>query len=186
MNQRQNITPQLLRELLDYDPETGSLTWKRRNPKWFADGKRGACAAANVWNARYAGKYAFTALDTNGYRRGAIFRQSLYGHRVAWAVYYGEWPDDEIDHIDGSRANNKIENLRAASRSENCLNIAMKSSNTSGVTGVSWDKINELWESRIHNNGKCKRLGRFACLSAAAIVRKAAESRYGYTERHGT
>lgn len=82
--------------------------------------------------------------------------KNIKGHRLAWCLYYGEWPpsDMQIDHKDGNRSNNRIENLRLISHSGNCQNSALRCDNTSGYTGVTWAPKVRLWRARCHANGK--------------------------------
>ena len=174
-------TPATLRKLLSYDPNTGLLTWKRRSPEMFKAENR-----SNAWNARHAGKEAFTATMAQGYKIGSVLGSVYYAHRVAYAVHYGKWPAQHIDHISGDAADNRITNLRDVSQSMNCRNTAMQSSNTSGVCGVSWHKGSGKWQAHVKLYGKQKYLGTFDNIDDAAAARKAAEAGHGFTERHGT
>lgn len=153
------VTPEVLRELLDYDPETGVLTWKERDVKWFRDGVRSSAQGnANKWNARFAGTRAFSENRETGYVRGPIFRRTYRAHRVAYAIMTGEWPKEEIDHIDGIRSNNKWSNLRAATRSENCRN--KRTHSRSGYKGV-YPLANSpgLFQCLFRDKGKLRYLG---------------------------
>lgn len=169
-----------LRELLAYNPETGELTWLPR-PREIFPSKR----AFNTWNARYAGKTAFITTDTPGYRQGRIFGKHYLAHRVAWALVHGEWPAEQIDHVNGIRSDNRLSNLRAVSRAENGRNQKRRSTNTSGVTGVQWVSRGNKWEARIQVAGRNRHLGYFASKDDAIIARKAAELEYGYHANHG-
>ena len=92
----------------------------------------------------------------------------------------GRWPIG-IDHENGIRSDNRWSNLREAEQSENCMNVAKRSDNTSGVTGVSWDRFTKKWYVSIKGNF----LGRFHCLNRAILVRKSAEREYGFHSNHG-
>lgn len=81
---------------------------------------------------------------------------------------YGAWPDGEIDHINGDRKDNRLENLRLATSSENKQNIGLKSNNRSGFTGVSWFAAAKKWRADITIAGKMRHLGRFDTPEAAA------------------
>lgn len=162
-------TPEQLRELLRYEPETGKLYWKPRPAELFKD-KR----SHGAWNARYAGKEAFTAISNQGYRCGRVFDRKHQAHRVSWAVHYGEWPRAEIDHVDNDRRNNRIGNLREATRSENMRNRGIENKNKSGYKGVSWCKQNRKWVARIGVDGKSIWLGRFSDIQDAANAYKTA------------
>jgi hypothetical protein len=120
MHQTPPPDPKLLRELLDYDPQTGQLLWKARPLEMFANNVR----IANGWNARWAGKPAFTASDRKGYRIGAINAQGHLAHRVIWAWATGAWPEPglEVDHINGQPADNRLMNLRLVTQSQQMWN----------------------------------------------------------------
>lgn len=104
-------TAERLRQLLDYNPETGIFTWKPRNP------------AHHGWNTRYAGQVAGN-VDERGYIRIVIDYKLCFAHRLAWVYIHGVAPTKpyEIDHIDAKKWNNKISNLRIATRSLNLEN----------------------------------------------------------------
>lgn len=90
--------PEYLRERLDYDPDTGTLRWRRSS------------LAPNNWNARWAGKEAFTTIN-NGYRQGAIDGNLTFAHRLIWIMVYGEPAQGVIRHINGDRGDNRLCNL---------------------------------------------------------------------------
>src|SRR3546814_663675 len=103
------LAPEIVRELLDYDPDTGILRWKERSLKWFRDSrKHKAWHYRNQWNARYAGAIGFTAFTSDGYHHGCILSIQARAHRVAWCIYYGDWPSRVIDHINGNKIDNRI------------------------------------------------------------------------------
>lgn len=170
-------TPEELGQLLRLEPETGRLFWIKREAKWFRDdAKWTADQVCRRFNTKYAGTEAFTAL-TAGYPSGNLLGHKFQAHRVIWALFFGEWPVDEIDHIDGNRANNCIRNLRQATRSQNGINTRLKSDNTSGLKGVSWHKAAGKWSAEIHCNKKKSYLGlfntkdeAFAAYTAAALT----------------
>lgn len=166
------VSPQRLRDLLRYEPRTGCLYWRKRSE------------GPVQWNAKHAGKEAFTARDSNGYHVGSVCGQRHRAHRVIWAIIHGYWPK-LIDHIDGDCANNKIGNLREVSQSENMRNAAMSSRNTSGQTGVCFDKSRLKWAASIRAEGRKINLGRYDCKSGAVLARKAAEAKYNFHENHG-
>ena len=173
-------TPETLRKLLSYDPDTGLLTWKRRPIEMFATDRAG-----NSWNTRYCGKPAFAADNGRGYRRGAIFDKHYLAHRVVCAIYHGTWPADHIDHINGDKLDNRIANLRDVTHAENMQNMATRIDNTSGRIGVSWNGIKGKWHSRIRAHGKDRHIGYFTDIEDAIAARAAAEVKYGYHPNHG-
>ncbi len=159
------LSPEVLRELLSYNPETGALTWMFRERKWFA--------ADNVfarWNTRYANKPAFTWIDRHGYAQGAIFDRHYVAHRVIWAMQTGAWPTAHVDHINGDRGDNRWDNLREASHMENCRNRRASSNSTSKYLGVCWNKQAGKWRARINVDGAIYNLGDFASEEVAAKV----------------
>lgn len=152
------VTPEVLRQLLDYDPETGILTWKERGVEWFRNTEnRSAQHAAKWWNGRYAGKEAFTTSCPLGYRMGKVFDRVFRVHRVAYAIMMGEWPAEQVDHIDGCPSNNRWSNLRAATRRENSRNSRCRSN--SGYKGV-YKRENGYFQAMILKDGKVTNLGR--------------------------
>ncbi len=174
---------EVLRQLLDYDPETGALTWKVRGDEYFVDGKYDAGRRSRRWNSRHAGKQAFSD-DGQGYLRGTVVGSNLAGHRVAWALVNGYWPD-EVDHINHDRADNRLANLREVSKGDNLKNRTMFSNNSSGVTGVSWHKQHSKWAAHIRVNGRRITLGVFRDMAEAVAARRKAEVEYGFHENHG-
>ena len=163
-----------LHKRLRYEPETGRLFWRDCNemPKH--------------WRTRYADKEALSAINKRGYLHGSVNSKTLLAHRVAFAMFYGEWPSMEIDHNNGVPVDNRIKNLRSATPQQNRKNTAMRSDNTSGVCGVHWEKRFKKWVATIHVDGRPRYIGLFATLDEAAEARATAASKNGYTDRHGT
>lgn len=180
-------SPRVLRRLLDYDPETGELRWKER-PVWIFKNPQDHKTRkwnADKWNTRWAGRSALQATHSEGYRSGAIFYKKYFAHRVIWAIVYGEWPEHDIDHLNGDRSDNRLENLRAVTRSENLRNQKMNTRNTSGATGVYWFGERNKWIAQIKIDGKMKHLGTFDDFDSAVMARKSANPEHGYSSRHG-
>ena len=169
----------LLHALLKYEPTTGKLFWKKRDISTFV-----SVRAANSWNTRYAGTEAFTAVDRNGYLIGAI-NNSLY--RAARIIYMMQYNKDpiQVDHLDGNRTNNRIQNLRSVSPETNSRNMKLFNNNTSGHAGVIWDAKRKLWCARISDKGRTINLGRFSSIDDAIAVRKQAEHALKYHPSHG-
>ncbi|WGR55669.1 HNH endonuclease signature motif containing protein [Paracoccus versutus] len=174
----QEITPEILRELIDYDPKTGVMLWKARDAKWFR--KENHCKA---WNTRRAGKPAGDDSPVHGYRRVVVLWKILLQHRVAWCIHYGYWPTGIIDHINGNKLDNRINNLRITDMAGNAHNLAMSKKNKSGISGVY--QTRGKWVAQIGINNKKISLGTFATLEEAAAARGAAEKVLGYHENHG-
>lgn len=162
-----------LRKRLRYDPETGRLFWKDSGQ--VTRGK----------NTGRSGKEAFTTVMGAGYRQGTVDGVRYYAHRVAYAIYYGAWPTNQIDHVNGVRGDNRIINLRVATNQENSRNRLMYENNTSGTTGVCWHKAAAKWMAYIVVDGKQKYLGVFSSFEKAIEARTEAIKQYGFTDRHG-
>lgn len=175
-----------LRKMLRYNPDTGRLFWLERTPEMFCDGPRDAKTNCNVWNARYAGKEAFTSISASGYRFGSLFNRSHRAHRVAFAISTGAWPQNDMDHINGDRLDNRLSNLREATRSENLRNSWRPEANNSGVKGVSWCRKKKLWRATIKASGKQVGLGYFANIDDAKEAVHAARAKlHGAFAHHG-
>lgn len=174
------ITPELIREFIDYNPQTGEMVWRVRSIEWFSSTRE-----RNAWNGARAGKKALNSLKDDGYKHGRILYRTVKAHRVAFAHFHGRWPSDCIDHINGDRTDNRIDNLQESSRTLNAQNRAMMSNNKSGVTGVLWRPRDKRWVARIGKNGKQFHLGSFEAKEDAIKARRKAESELGFTERHG-
>lgn len=178
-------SPEDLRKVLAYDPETGALTWKSRPVEMFDEGLRGADVSCTAWNGRHNGKPALTAVDGDNYLRGKIFGRRYFAHRVAWAIFHGEWPSGQIDHINGIRDDNRIANLRVVTQAENLRNQRQRRDNTSGRVGVVWRRDAGKWQAAINHNGRRLHLGLFTDFSAASAARDEAERAHGYHQNHG-
>ena len=173
-------TPETLRKLLSYDPDTGLLTWKRRPIEMFATDRAG-----KMWNTRFCGKPAFTADHNAGYRQGRIFKKAYLAHRVAYAIHHGAWPANQIDHINGDRSDNHISNLRDVTNAENSRNAAIPTSNTSGHMGITRYSGAGKWRAQVCYHGKNRHIGYFTDIEDAIAARAAAEVKYGYHPNHG-
>ena len=129
------LTPERLKEVLDYDPETGISTWLVSR----GSAREGARAGCNI--------------NPDGYRRIRIDRENYLEHRLIFFWMTGRWPDPEVDHRDMDKLNNRWHNLREATRSQNAANRRTHKTNTSGVKGVCWNKRLQKWVAQIKVNG---------------------------------
>ena len=186
MATKTTLTPDVLRQLLCYEAETGKLFWKHRDATWFtlANEARNR-RAQKIWNTINAGNEAFCTVRSDGYLCGSIFNVKHITHRVAWAIYYGSWPQHQIDHINRRRADNRIANLRDVTHSGNSKNYPLLKTNTSGIAGIYWDASRGKWCAEIVSDGVRHHLGRFEKKQDAVTARKAAEVRYGFHPNHG-
>ena len=161
--------------ILDYNPDTGVIIWKFRDSSTHY---------GKIFNSRYGGK-PLRYNNGDGYIKARISGKSYYAHRLAWLLYYGEWPKYQLDHINGCRSDNRICNLRDVTDSINRKNSKLRRDSSSGIAGVYWHKQCNKWHARIKHNGRTISLGLFDTLEAATEVRKSAEVKYGYHENHG-
>ena len=180
MANRADITPELLRQLLRYEPETGKLFWKPRTVDLFKDMR-----CFNSWTARFSGKEALTARNTKGYYVGTILGNDYSAHRAAWTLYHGFWPVGDIDHINGNPSDNRASNLRDVSRTENCKNAKISTNNKSGVTGVSYWRRGNKWRVQIKSENKVIHIGYYKNFQDAVTARRQSEADYGFHSNHG-
>lgn len=150
------MDPTILRTRLHYDPETGIFTWK--------DGQRAGHVAGG--------------LCKKGYRLITISKHNrYYAHRLAWLYVHGAWPDaDELDHENGNRDDNRLANLRPATRSNNKANSRLSKRNSSGLKGATYSNQAGKWMAQIFK-GRRFHLGFFdtAAEAHAAYVAAARE-----------
>lgn len=137
------ISHKELTDRLNYDPTTGIFTWKQ-------DGYNRVVKAGDV-----------AGFDKcNGYWQLCLNKVKYNAHRVAWFYVHGEWPENDIDHINGNRGDNRIDNLRSVTRSVNLQNLrGPRKIGTSGYLGVTQKGSRFL--AQIGANGKHYGLGRF-------------------------
>lgn len=161
----------VLRECFDLDHATGVLRWRARPASHFKTER-----AAIAWNAKYQGALAGSP-DRHGYLKVSVNNRPYRGHRVVFALFYGI-DADRIDHKDGNTLNNRPENLRKATFSQNMANKRTQKNNKSGLKGV--QSNHNRFSAFIQSNGKRKYLGSFAtALEAHAAYAKAAMDLHG-------
>ncbi len=160
------LTQDYLKSILDYDKDTGVFTWKNR------------CDVQQRINSRLVGTVAGSL--RNDYLVIAIFRKKYPAHHLAWLYVYGEFPKLLLDHFDMNPKNNRISNLRLATRAQNGMNRLKQPNNTSGWKGVSRRRGRKWWEAKIMVRGNSIHLGNFNCPTAAYISYcKAAKELHG-------
>ena len=150
------LTPETLHRLLAYDSSTGHLFWRERPIEMFA-----VPHVSIAWNAQWTGKRALKGVTEDGYLHGRIFDRYYLAHRVAWAMSTGYWPENDIDHRNLDKADNRLTNLREATRSQNQQNKAKTCRNKSGVKGVYFIPRLDKWGAKIGKDGKVVFLGCF-------------------------
>lgn len=152
------LTQSYLREVFDFDGQ--NLVWKQRRKRVIV------------------GTIAGGICPISGYRNIRLDKKAYRAHRLIWLWQYGSFPINEIDHINGKRYDNRLENLREATHHQNSMNLKLSKKNSSGFKGVSWDKYNNKWRSHISVFNKMKNLGRFEKIEDAIAARKNAEDLY--------
>ena len=153
------LTQARLKELLSYDPDTGVFVWIKKTNNRILIGSVAGSPDEGYWYIRIDGK-------------------NHRAHRLAWLYVYGEFPDGFIDHMNRERADNRISNLRIATRSVNGQNRKIHNNNTSGIPGVCWHNRKQKWYAKVTNNRKHKHLGSFDTIEKAIAARKAAEKKF--------
>ncbi len=152
-----------LREAFEVNIETGDLLWRIPHGRWgrIPPGPAGS-----------AGPKGRLVVDFKGKTRLV--------HRIIWAIAHGAWPPEgmEIDHVDRDCHNNRLSNLRLATQSEQMCNRGAQKSNTSGVSGVSWDRTRSRWLSRVYKDNKVVWVRRFAAFNDAVLAIKRARLTY--------
>lgn len=160
------LTQEILKEEFLYDPVLGEF-WRL---------KKRSTSNMGV-PAGYVQKRGNIAISVLG--------KAYKAHRLAWLYMTGDWPKDQIDHINGDPTDNRWSNLREVDNMENTRNVGIPKNNTSGVMGVWWHKQNKKWCAEIKVNYKKISLGLYKTIEEAAAARKEAERHYGFHENHG-
>jgi hypothetical protein len=149
MTERQSA---VWRDVLDYNPDTGEFHWRVKTSPKAMPGYLAGC------------------VYSNGYRMIKLGAQRALAHRLAWFFMTGEWPANEIDHINGDPDDNRWCNLRAATRSQNARNRRAKN----------YWRVGDKWRAGLRVDGKKKYLGFFDSEEAASVaVRDARVEHYG-------
>ena len=160
-----------VRELLHYDPESGAFIWKAKSSP-IANNTRVGGPAGHV--------------GPTGYLEIGLDNVLHKAHRLAWLYMTGEWPIDEIDHINTDRADNRWCNLREANRAQNQRNASRRIDNKTGFKGVGKRNNANTYIARIRINGEQVYLGSRSTAEAAhALYAAAAGQHFGEFARNG-
>jgi hypothetical protein len=143
------ISKELLNEIFHY--EDGNLIWKKK-------------IAKNITLNKVAGRTIH-----HGYKMIGLYGRAYMSHRLIFMFHYGYFPK-EVDHIDGNKSNNKIDNLRPATHSQNLKNQKLRTNNVSGCKNVGWSKREQKWRVRLTVNYKEKHIGYFLDRELADLV----------------
>lgn len=163
------LTQELLKKFLSYDSSTGIFTWIAR-------------PTSNIIVGTQAGNVQGSLPDA-GYVNITLCGRQYRAHRLAWLYVHGVLPDNQIDHINHNREDNRIVNLRVVSNHTNMKNKSLYTTNTSGHSGV--EPHGKNWKARIGVNGTKILLGVFITFEEAVAARKAAEKLLEYHKNHG-
>lgn len=158
---KQKLTQERLKELLDYDPETGIFTWK-------------VDRGSNKIKGSHAG-----SLDKDSYLIISLYGKRYKAHRLVFLYIDGYTPENQVDHIDRNKLNNKRCNLREVSQICNSRNCNIRVDNKIGITGVCWNKVKNKWVAQIQPYKKIN-LGCFDNILDAARARWNAEVKYNF------
>lgn len=156
------LTQEYLKSVLNYCPETGVFTWRVTG------------------RGRRLNRVAGYDDGRTGYQYISVGGKRYLAHRLAWLYIIGDWPKDQIDHIDGEKSNNIFSNLREANNSQNNSNKPAQQNNQSGYKGVSFVNRKKPWVAQLTVEGKNIWIGRFETKELAyAAYCKAAEKHHG-------
>lgn len=174
-----------LAAILDYDRESGRLTWSPRGPEEFTCVENERTRVASRWNKLRAGKEAGHVVDA-GYRVVCIEGKTYQSHRIAVALTIGQWPDGEVDHINHDRTDNSLRNLRVVTSAENSRNRSLPRHSTSGAIGVHFHRPSGKWHARIWAGDKRIHIGSFERREDAEAARICASAENGFHANHGS
>ena len=156
-------TQELIRELFDY--RDGKLFRSQQNPS-----KKGVVSGS---------------LDSRGYLTSSVCGRSYQNHRLIYTMFFGGCPEF-LDHINNIKTDNRVENLRPATRAENNSNVGLRRDNTSGVKGVSWHSRDQRWAVRVNIGGTTKHYGYYTDLvQATEVVMRVRTELHGEFCNHG-
>lgn len=153
-----DMTPERVREVVNYDSLTGLFTWVEPLSPVVSLGRKAG------------------TISSHGYIRISIDNVGYMAHRLAWFYVYGKWPNGQLDHINRIKTDNRISNLRDVTPSQNSKNKGLNKNNTSGCAGVYYKKEKRTWVAGIRDNGKVKYLGSFKDKEMAVIARRSYEA----------
>lgn len=151
-----SLTKEYVNSILLYEKDTGVLRWR------------------NQQSNRVKPNSVAGSINSEGYVCLDIRARPYRAHRIIWLMEYGNFPNGQIDHIDGNRANNRLENLREVSNKQNQENKKTMAKSVSGHKGVTWHSRDKVWQARIGHNMKSKHLGSFRNVEDAISAYKEA------------
>ena len=164
------MNQELLKSMFHYSPTTGEFT---RTHKVSKTGTLVKCS------------FISSSLGSAGYLRVSVNRKSYLVHRLVFLYMTGQFPTDNVDHVNGVRTDNRWSNLRTVDQRNNSMNTTLSVRNMTGTTGVFWDSVRERYMANIMVNGKTIFLGRFTDKCDAVTARLSANTEYKFHANHG-
>jgi hypothetical protein len=169
MTIKRPVSIEMLRSMIDYNPETGEMCWKERSGR-----ARGRAQAGSV-----------IGTPRDKYRYVGILGNKIGTHRIAFALANGHWPQPMCDHANGDPADNRACNLREATALQNAHNTRGNKRSYSGTKGVAWHPVNKRWTTRVTFKGRRHSFGCYETIEEAAqAVRAGRERLHGEYARH--
>lgn len=178
------ITQELVRELLHYDPETGLFTWRPRPREAFSRNQDWI-----RWNNRFAGKVTgsiYKSGDNYQSKKLFLLGKPRSSAQIAWIYMLGNPAPEVVDHINRNATDDRWINLRASDRGKNMLNQSLKSDNTSGHAGVTFHRKTGKWWARCQLRGERKSLGLHETKEGAAFALERFRKENGFSSGHGS
>ena len=167
---RKDLTVELVKQVLNYDPNTGNLTW-----------------ASSLHSKRMlSGQRAGSLIKGTGYRQVTFMGSTYKEHRLIWFMQTGEWPKGEIDHINQIRSDNRWANLREVSKAENARNRGRNPHSKVGEVGIWYNKRTFKYVAEITYNGKKVFQKSYDNVEDAIRERKAKAIELGFHDNHGS
>lgn len=180
------LTQEIVRELLDYDPETGRAFWKERKPHHMQNisGKYTNDTLAQRWNSNYAGK-EITNKSCYGYIIATINGKKYQLSRLVFLYMTGAWPKGFADHKNRNRTDNRWKNLRDLTPAQSAKNRGKPITNTSGHIGVRQQRNFPNWNASIKTGDVYINIGTFKTFEEAVEARIAKQIELGFEPDHG-